>query len=202
MFRTIRALLQEASAYVTFWPLVGGSALMGGLGAWAAHATTLLAPYAPFSWFASALVGALAFMAVLLAGAAFRNWIITGNVRRRFYESRPQAINPLDQTFERRRIAIHDITPPFGVVVEGKTFLDCELIGPANIAMSGCTVQGCQYTIVDSVLVSDTAQLQNGLLFRNCTFLNCHFFRVSIFVPQRARAEFEQGTQGIVWINP
>jgi len=42
-------------------------------------------------------------------------------------------INPLDVSFERKRILLNEFVLPSHTIIENKTFIDCDLIGPANI---------------------------------------------------------------------
>ena len=99
---TLTALLERTLKYG--WPLVGTS-LVSAITAWAAAATELLHPYAPLSWVAAGLVGGLIFVVLVWVGVAIRNAMISGNVRRRFYETGSR-INPLEKIFENRRINI------------------------------------------------------------------------------------------------
>jgi hypothetical protein len=110
------------------WPLVGAS-VVSLITGWAAAATDLLKPYAPLSWVVAALIGASTFCLISFLIIRCRTIFIDGSIRRRFYEPGDK-INPLDKTFEKRRIYISDIIPPVGFKVAGKTFIDCELIGP------------------------------------------------------------------------
>lgn len=132
----------DLGAWYTAFDLASKFSLWIGLpvsawaGAWAAKATTSLAQYAPVSWVLSG------FATATLFGITF--WAIFG--ARRFAAiaraldnlNRPtDAVNPLDEVFERRRIRLHDLHLPGAGPVRNKTFVECDLVGPAVIAFSG-----------------------------------------------------------------
>lgn len=201
MLQRVRGTLQEISAYLGFWPFIGGSALMAVLSGWAAHATALLTPYAPLSWIVAGLGGALAFVVVAWIAVAIRNGIISGTIRRRFYEQTDR-INPLDTQFHNQRIKLADLMPPTGSEIEGKSFVGCEIIGPSNIAIRGSHLTGCNFAIADAVLVKEGANVKNALAFRDCHFSKCKFYWVTLLVPEKQGEEFERGIPGLIWLNP
>jgi hypothetical protein len=116
------------------WGAFQGSTLLAsfGVSAWAAWAAEIFSKYAPLSWVLAGFVGAAlwAFIRIM--------WAIAMRIRvRARYDANflrhGSDFNPLDLTFERKRIYINDFVLPSHPLIEGKTFIDCDIIGPANI---------------------------------------------------------------------
>jgi hypothetical protein len=196
---TLTALLERTLKYG--WPLVGTS-LVSAITAWAAAATELLHPYAPLSWVAAGLVGGLIFVVLVWVGVAIRNAMISGNVRRRFYETGSR-INPLEKIFENRRINIDDLMPPLGAQIRGKSFIDCELVGPANLVFSGQgSLENSDFTQSDAIIINNLdIPVLNGTEFNDCRFLRCKFFKVTLFAPEHSVGTFEKGFGIVKWLS-
>lgn len=170
--------------FVNWWQAAVGAGVLtvGGLTAWAAWATDMLAAYAPFSWVAAGLLGSI------LAALAF--WLVQVAVRLRLktrFDARnlmgPSPINPLEKTFVNRRIYVNDFVLPSNTIIANKTFIDCEIVGPANLywwrANSAPTLLGPQ---MDAVYLDPDKQFQNGIGLDNCIFRGCSFQRITLFV--------------------
>ncbi len=97
----------------------------------------------------------------------------------------PSPINPMDRTFEGKRIYLNDFILPSHAVIDGKTFIDCEIIGPTNIYwfFNNQATENKQPQI-DAVYLDPNVKFTNGLVLRNCIFRGCSFQRVTIFVGQ------------------
>lgn len=150
--------------------------------AWAFWATQLLSDYAPFSWVAAGFAG-------LLIGAvvyALYQWGYRKRIHAKYdarFLERSDWINPLGRTFENNRIVLNDFVLPSHPIVEDKTFVDCEIIGPANIYMAqGSQAVENKYPRLDAVYVEKDKQFENGFVFVRCLFTNCSFHRVTLFV--------------------
>jgi hypothetical protein len=165
--------------------------------AWAARAANILGEYAPFSWVAIGILGALA-----LAGAyALWGWGRQRH-RRASYDKRMlqrgSYVDPLEKTFERRRIFLNEFALPSHPLIEDKTFIDCEIIGPANIILdTGNRVDEPRFPLCDTVLMSAPARPFNGYAFRRCAFRGCSFQRITFLIPAH---EYEMA-RGVDWLN-
>jgi hypothetical protein len=131
MLKTLQTLIDKLASHATLWPLLGGS-IMTALAGWATYATELFRAYAPFSWVCAAFLGVLIWVLSYAIWAWARLWTINGAIKQDFYKSSDR-INPMDITFTQRRINIYDLVSPIDQSIKGKTFIDCEFIGPANI---------------------------------------------------------------------
>jgi len=99
--------------------------------AWAAKATELFADYAPFSWVGMGLLGFLMMAASLALIGVMRSRFQLVALRNKVAVA--DFVDPMAKTFERKRIHIRDLQPPLQGHITNKVFIDCDLIGPANI---------------------------------------------------------------------
>jgi hypothetical protein len=203
MLKRTRALIQEASAYITFWPFVGGTALVSALSGYLAHISAWLHPYAPISWLAAAMLGAGIFVSLAAGVVGIRNAAIDGSIRRRFYEG-ANRVDPLKRHFTRERVNILDLVPPMGGAIEDRTFEDCELIGPANLFITangqGMLVRNT-FVKTDGVSIRDGAIPQTATVMLNCRFLRCTFFNVVLLFHEDIHYLVNQQIEGLNWIT-
>lgn len=165
------------------WALISGSGLVASfaLPAWAVHAAQLFSEYAPFSWDIAGFCGVLVWVIIRLIW----NWAYKIRVHAEYdakFLEHGSIINPLDLTFERKRILLNDFVLPSHTFIEGKTFIDCDLIGPANIYFhSSNQANPIRLPKIDAVWLAPKAQFNNGFVFNNCIFRNCSFQRITMF---------------------
>jgi hypothetical protein len=93
-----------------------------------------------------------------------------------------ELINPLDTTFEKKRIFLNDFVLPSHTFIENKNFIDCDLIGPANVYFpANNQAAPIRLPVIDAVWLSAEARFTNGFIFYNCLFRNCSFQRITMF---------------------
>lgn len=204
MLKKLRDLLQEFSAYLSFWPLFGGTAVMSAVTGLAAWATKQLEEWAPLSYLVAAVAGAIVFVAIFGAAVVIRNAMIMGSIRRRFYEG-GERIDPMKRQFDRQRVKIADLAPPMGGPIKEKTFEECEILGPANIVLLGTgssMLAGNTFSKTDAISTADGAQPNTAVIFLNCRFINCHFFEVAIFLHEGVYDAANTAISGLNWITP
>lgn len=165
------------------WNLIVGSGLVASfaLPAWAAHASEIFKEYAPFSWVVAGFCGALLWVIVAFIYA----WGSRIRVRA-VYDAKllekGSIINPLEMIFERKRISLDDFVLPSWTFIDGKTFVDCDLIGPANMYFLTLNMANpIRPPKVDAVWLAPSAKFNNGFIFNNCIFRNCSFQRITLF---------------------
>lgn len=169
--------------------------------AWAAKAANILSAYAPFSWVAIGIGSA----AVLAGAYALWGWGRQRH-RRASYDKRMLQrggyVDPLEKTFERKRIYLNEFVLPSHPLVEDKTFIDCEIIGPANVLLElGNNIDQVRYPFCDTVLMHEEARPNNGYIFRNCTFRGCSLQRITFLVPV-VQYQMTRGVNWLNWITP
>jgi len=161
------------------------------LPAWAISATTGFERFAPLSWVAAGFLGLLiASGSYALAAKAFARRIRTKYDARMLASG--GAIDPLEKTFERKRIYLNEFCLPSHPFIEDKSFIDCEIIGPANMLfVAGNSIMQGKYPICDAVYLSPNSVPNNVYLFKDCIFRGCNFSRVTYFVANEETEMFK-----------
>lgn len=110
--------------------------------------------------------------------------------------------NPLETTFERKRIYVDDLVLPSHPLIDGKTFVDCDIIGPANIYFSyGNNIPTLRPPNIDMVCLDPAKTFFNGFAFSNCIFRNCSFQRITGFVSTDTYVLWRDNPN-VNWISP
>jgi hypothetical protein len=152
-----------------------------GATAWGAWAASIFSQYAPLSWITAGIVGGFLWAVIRLIWVAGYRIKIRAQYDAKFIEHGGQ-FNPLDLTFERQRIYLNDFALPSNPLIEGKTFIDCEIIGPAIIYFkSSNSANPIRPPKLDAVWLHPNAIMQNHFTFDNCIFRNCSFQRITLF---------------------
>ncbi len=171
------------------------------LPAWAAEAAGVFSEYAPLSGVVAGFVGLLLYVvAVFIYGTGQQR-----SVRSRYdakFMQETGGVDPLARVFEGKRIYLNDFVLPSQPQVIGKTFVDCEIVGPANMYFeSDNSVDDTKPGLVDAVALSGKRQFLNGVAFRNCKFRSCTFHRVTLFFQPEESLRI-QHLNWLNWISP
>jgi hypothetical protein len=193
MSRTLSAIRANLGGISLFTAWAASAALF----AWGVSASGLFASYAPLSWVVGGFVGAAVAAGVWCIGISGHRQLVHNR-----YDAKLVAqggpIDPLAKTFENRRIYLNDFALPSKPLIEGKTFIDCEIIGPANIVLiSGNSVTDHRLPACDALVIAEGAEPTNGYAFRDCIFRGCSFVRITLLVTQ---AEF-QSAKTVNWLR-
>ncbi len=170
MLERIIKILDTAAKHLNWIPLITGGSIVTAIGAfsgWVASQTEWVSQYGGIAWSGVALGGA-AIATTIMIGLAFIRlvWIRGGAIRK--WGQDVDSINPLDVEFTRRRIKIQDLVHPIKNSVERKRFVDCELMGPANITFFGINANGVGFIDCDIVVVRPNgAKIANVVRFIN-----------------------------------
>jgi hypothetical protein len=151
------------------------------LPAWAVSSLNLFSQHGALSWVVAGFAG----MGTWAIIRVVWHWASILQVRASYDArmlSHGSIVNPLDTTFEKKRILINDFCLPSHPFIEGKTFIDCDLIGPANIYFHESNLaHPIKAPPIDAVWLAPRAEFRNGFIFNNCLFRNCSFQRITIF---------------------
>jgi hypothetical protein len=152
-----------------------------GATAWGAWAADILSQYSPLSWIVAGLLGALFWAVVRLIW----NWGYRIKIRAQYdakFIEHGGNYNPLDLTFEKKRIYLNDFVLPSSPLIQGKTFIECEIIGPAIVYFRANNLAApIREPKLDAVWLHPTASMSNHFTFDNCIFRNCSFQRITLF---------------------
>jgi hypothetical protein len=167
------------------------------LSAWAVKTATMFSEYAPASWIGAGFIGVLIVStSVRLLASARRSWI------RSKYDNAMMArgglVDPLANTFERKRIYLNEFVLPSHPRIEGKTFIGCEIVGPSNVMfVEGNNAFENKYPICDAIPLREGEIPYNAIFLTNCTFRQCSFQRVTFLI---SHGEYEHA-QDINWFH-
>ncbi|MCW5752663.1 MAG: hypothetical protein KIT81_16125 [Alphaproteobacteria bacterium] len=176
-----------ATAIESHWALallIKATFFAGGfaLPAWAVSGMHQFDQYAPLSWIIAGAAG----LAFVVIGNLVWQWSKAIRVKALF-DARAMAsgslINPLDKTFEGKRIFVNDFTLPSLALIDDKTFIDCEIIGPANLFWpAGNMASEIRPPRFDAVYLEPGVKFFNGITLRNCIFRRCSFQRITLLI--------------------
>ncbi|CDY78308.1 hypothetical protein BGLT_01180 [Caballeronia glathei] len=196
--------LSLAEKVVNWTPMLIGASGSASIAGWAAKSTERLSRYGKAAWIFSALLGGLIF------AICFRLWVSSVSqlqeirLRRRF-ETAPSVVNPLEPVFRKSRISFKDFESPIRGLQKEKTFIECELIGPALIVLSGHTyLNNSSFVDCDFIRLRKAPKLKvfNGIEFENVTFQNCIICKITFLVPPNVVGALQATVKGdINWIS-
>jgi hypothetical protein len=203
MRERFQKFLDRLESRLALYLTLGGSSVMGVIGGWLSAYSEWIAQFGAFGYFMSGLVAAAISMIVAGIGYLIRFYAV--KIAYFKQASRPtNLINPLSNSFDRVRIRVADLPQPGFRLVEGKTFVDCELVGPESIILSGCDLGVFKGGFCDFMVIRDRGpRPENIIVFRNCTFVRCKFFLLVIMMNQGTATDLHQMSNGqIPWLTP
>lgn len=191
------------------WKLSLGTVLWGlivpagsfALPAWGVKMLGHFSEYAPLSWIVAGFSGLLLYaVSVALIGFG-RGRNIRAKYNARLIAS-TGGVDPMAKVFEDKRIFLNDFVLPSNPSIESKTFVNCEIVGPANLYLQfDNNIRDIRIGKIDAVALKPESVFLNGIFLRNCTFRGCTFHRVTLFFsPTEAPAN--QHLEWINWITP
>lgn len=135
-----------------------------------------------------ALIGAV-LLGMTIAALAYFFWASArlrharAAVAFRAAESEEVSVNPLEAQFIKSRIRLDAFIPPVPERVTGKTFSDCDLVGPVILAvLDGTTMANCVYKNCDFVLARVPSVPYNALVVGEMMFTDCRFIHVTFLI--------------------
>lgn len=157
--------------------LIGGAGLMVYLGSITSWAVWL-----------GPLGGALiAIGAMLLVSVAYYLWTLATTQRsmEAFAKAKIESkgISVLAPSHDHERINMADFYHPFFFATENVRFTDCELLGPATVAIfEGCTFQDGGFIDCEIVIVRSDRPIKGVSAFRHCSFLRGRLIRITLMM--------------------
>ncbi|MEZ5934888.1 MAG: hypothetical protein R3F54_23740 [Alphaproteobacteria bacterium] len=151
---------------------------------WLASLTDIVKPYAPLAYGVATLSGALAIALTLALFGVFRQRL-AGAAMRRAALNTTKSVNYNDDYFSKVSIKLSDFEPMYGPY-DAKNFVDCDIIGPDKIAVSG-TIEFCEcaWNREDFILVKDkNLHFHNSILLNSATFESCGYFLIKLMISE------------------
>ncbi len=174
------------------WTLAGGTLM-----AWAAFAADIFPQYAPFSWVAAGIAGALVVSIALWFFAKTKLVIMHYGLLRKM-NTDLDGVNPLDDNFYKKRIHVLAFSNPIDRRIESKSFDKCELIGPTTVVMNNAIMHNPSFIDCNFICVKDNWPVAHITSLSNCVFTNCKMYGITFLIPESATDKF-QGA--IPWVS-
>ncbi|MGS4887503.1 hypothetical protein [Roseibium sp. MB-4] len=133
-------------------------------------------------------VGIFSTLIIMLAIARIRLWntrrsVEKANERLVIARTNTSSINPLDVVFTNKRINLNEMTRPLTNNVNGKTFVQCQIVGPVNVLLVASThLAGPKGIACEAVYIDNTVWPSNVIQLIDCDFRDCEFFNVTFLV--------------------
>lgn len=187
IFRFIDRLTDRiAYWHGTYWILASSSA-MGVITGWLSTGVTWISQFGFFGWWLAGLLGALVTAMFLMIIAWVRYAWVHASAKNK-WANQVDDFNPLDKEFQRRRLKIADLAEPITNSIRGKRFIDCDMVGPANIFLwNNINING--FELVDCTVVVLCPDKNGGLhpgnavRFSSIEMYNCRLFGVTVMIP-------------------
>lgn len=194
MFERVQKRLDRIESRIALWTIIQGSGIVtaGAISGWLASATAWVDSYGTVGWWFAALSGALLTALTLSVFAWLRyTWFRADAMRK--WKQAVDGVNPLAPEFQRQRVKLLDLSHPLFPVIENKRFIDCELLGPANIILMGkinltnVAFLGCDLVVVKlGAVLANVIRLDNVQIFGG-TISGCTIFVVPAQLPMFAQ---------------
>ncbi len=154
----------------------------GAFTAWLASGVQWVNQFGWFGWWIAGLLGVLLALYIAIGIAWLRNAWIKGRLMQKWGQT-VEAINPLDQEFTRKRVNPEDIANPISKRLIKKRFIDCEVMGPANIIFSVANnINECNFYNCDIIVAKKNAHIINVLVFEGSSVIDCDFWNCTIYI--------------------
>lgn len=174
---------------VTKWgPALATVTGLSGISAWGVALSEPFKKYAPISWIAAAISGAiLGATLVWIWAVARRNLSYAALLNKASKDS--ARINILENSFNRQMIRMSDFSLPIPKPHKHKIFNECFLVGPANIVCVGTLILTDGHFInCDYVALKDGVQIFNAIPFENLTITGGTVTGITFLLSQDAVA--------------
>ena len=185
-----QALADHFTDHILEWVMsLSGGALMAYLSALSAWVNA----WGPIGWGA---IGILSFL-ILMLGISIGSYLRAGADSKRalakFTEStlKTASVNVLLDNFASQRINLSDFYHPFFKSIKYAKFTKCEIFGPAMMLPTQCTFDKILFQDCDVVIVNIPATAHTLTRFESCTFDQCSFYRITLFVSRDQAIEMQ-----------
>lgn len=204
MWEKLQKLFDRVESRIALWQLARGTGIVsvGAMSGWFSSSVEWINAFGPFGWLMASLMGALLASIVIAVFAFSRQKFAEARLLNRDEKQRPpDAINPLNYEFHRQRISLQDLKHPVTGQISGKSFTDCELLGPANILIwQNCNLTGVGFGNCDFVLTKQKSFLRNVIPLRDVSVRGGDIINATIFVHPDTFAEVRK-MPGITFVN-
>lgn len=167
------------------WDRLVALFVAGGGMTYLANITTWIKAWGPFGVGAAGLLSALIAWIALSYAKLLRTNAHLRHVQAeatKNWQTQVDNINPLATEFHTKRIKILDLKDPTAPKIIGKRFIDCELIGPANIFFANSNLQDVHFFDCDALIIKENAQIHNAVALEGCFFVNVKIINCALYI--------------------
>ncbi len=171
------------------WERIVAAFIAGGGMSYLASITDWMAKWGPFGIGAAGLAAALSTLVGLAWASSLRAQAKVRSaeaVAVEKWKERVDDVNPLAPEFHTKRLRVSDIAHPITRRIARKRFIDCELMGPANLLFhQNVHATGVMMMNCDLVVVNGMAGLPvfNVIVVEDVTILNGTIGLCTLFIP-------------------
>lgn len=173
------------------WALLPPS-LVAIVSAYLANGVSWINQYGAWGWFMSGLAAFLTSSVAFALIARTKIWRVEARSRARTIgDSSP--FDPMARVYENKRLYLRDLAPLGRRQVIGKTFINCEIIGPGAVVL-GLRVsdknppplmKNSGTFDVDCIEIDPSVRSQLAVEFYDCDFDGCKFYHMSLLFTER-----------------
>ncbi len=194
--------LGRLSGLATFWPLLP-SGVLGVIGAYLSTSVAWInANLGAWGWFMSGLAAFVISCVGIALIVRTRLWMVNMRFRARL-QSDSSPFDPMATVYHDKRLFLKDLAPPGRREIKGKTFKNCEIIGPGNIVVALRSNElkpfpefvNNVYYDVDCIQIQPGVLSNNAIYFGDCDFDGCQFYNLNLLFYHRM-------TDSWHWITP
>lgn len=172
------------------WERVSALFVAGGGMSYLAFITEAVRPWGPLGIGAVGMLSALTAWIGLGAAQNFRGKAALRRAESAAltkWQERVDTTNPLSPEFHTKRIGWLDIAHPISRRIENKRFIDCEILGPANIVLvRDVQLDSVTFIDCDFVVVKPKAFVSNVVALENVKVIGGSIWRTTILLPAEA----------------
>jgi hypothetical protein len=103
------------------------------------------------------------------------------------------SFDPVAKVYENKRLYLRDLAPAGRRFVLGKTFINCEIIGPGSAVLGLRSSEQKPFPNirdsgtydVDCIEIDPSKQSMLAITFPDCDFIGCQFFHMTLLFQQR-----------------
>lgn len=192
-------LSRVSSIFAFFSPIVPGTigAFVTG---WFAMGVDQINAYGWLGWWCAAVVGFFVITVLYLLTGFAKNLMVQADATRKWARE-VDRIDPMAKVFENKRIKVTDLAHPITGRIKDKTFRDSELLGPENIFLLNCTLDGLHFMDCEMVIVRDNITLFNLKVFEKCIFKNGELAKCTVFLNQTDFNHFKAKIPGVTAVT-
>ncbi len=183
MWKRVKEFISTIETGWSLGVLIFGTGVVGLITGYVARGAHWLNQYGALGWWCTALIGAFVF-SWTSAGVAWTRfqWIKTVSIRK--WKEKIDGFNPLDTAFLKLRMRVSDIANPVTNMVDGKSFANCELIGPSNIGFIGSlSLSNSSFLNCNIVACREGVPINGMVAFKDSSITHCTFYNCTLFVP-------------------